>query len=297
MFLGTRSTAESEPIQIAHEHIACALCGADNAALLFELGGHSSHGVYVNGVYRRVAGRESVVRCRDCGLVYVNPRFVEAPGIAVYSAEEEMTYYQMTQADRRVGNAELLQQIEGRLARPGRLLDVGCGDGLLLSQAQLQGWEAWGLEVSGRLVAQIRARHNPARIFHGALTDAAYPTAHFDAVVLCNVIEHLRDPGHVVAEIARITRPGGFVAVHTPNIDSLAARLRGPTWHLLQPFDHLYYFNVRTLRRLLEQHELAVVGSFALHGQSKVKRWLLTLVHLAGLRLDNGLGLLARRES
>jgi SAM-dependent methyltransferase len=269
--LSTRLNGKAEPIEIAREHVPCALCGKDDTELLFELGGHNWHGVYVNGVFHPVAGRERLVRCRECGLIYVNPRLVEAPGIAAYSAKEELAYYQITEADRRVGNAGLLWQMEGLLPRPGRLLDVGCGDGLLLAQAQLRGWEGWGLEVSEQLVTRLRARHKPSWIFHGVLADATYPAAHFDAVVLCNVIEHLRDPEQVMAEVARITRPGGVVVVHTPNAD--------------------------TLGRLLTKNGFVVVGSFAMYGRSRMKRWLLALMQWSGLKLDNGLGLLARRQA
>lgn len=284
-----------EPIDIRREKVPCALCGSDDIALRFEVTGHARSGVYLNGVFRQVAGRERIVRCQECGLVYVNPRLAPTPGITTYSVQEELAYFDATRTDRQIGNEDLLQRIVGFLSGPGRLLDVGCGDGLLLAQAQRRGWDAWGLEVSGELVARVRAEHGLTQLFHGTLDAAAYPSAHFDAVILINVIEHLRQPSETVQEIARVTRPGGVVAVHTPNVDSLAARYRGPAWHHYEPFEHFYYFNAYTLQRLLEKSGLRVSGSFALYSSATAKRWLLTVIHRLGLRLDNGLGLLARR--
>jgi 2-polyprenyl-3-methyl-5-hydroxy-6-metoxy-1,4-benzoquinol methylase len=285
-----------EPIDIPREEVVCALCGEDDAVLLFEVSGRNLPGVYVGGVFRPVTGRERIVRCRRCGLVYVNPRRVPTTGIKTYLAEEEWAYFQATRADRQVGNADLLRRIEELLVgKPGRLLDVGCGDGLLVAQAQRRGWESWGLEVSDELVTRIRTEYGLTQLFLGTLAAAAYPSAHFDAVLLINVIEHLRNPVETVAEIARITRPGGVVAVHTPNLDSLAAWWHGPRWHHFEPLEHFYYFNTDTLSGLLEKSRLTVIGSFALHGASKVKRWMLTAMHRLGLRVDNGLGLLACR--
>jgi 2-polyprenyl-3-methyl-5-hydroxy-6-metoxy-1,4-benzoquinol methylase len=282
-------------IDIPRENVSCALCGKDDTALLFQVRGQHLQGVYQHGVFRPVVGCERIVRCQQCGLIYVNPRLAPTPGIMTYSVEEERTYFKATRDNRLVGNLGLLRQVEELLGGPGRLLDLGCGDGLLLAQAQRRGWEPWGLEVSAELVANVRAEHNLERIFHGALSQAAYQAAHFDAVTLINVIEHLRDPGETLAEIARIARPGGIVAVHTPNVDSLAARWHRAAWHHYEPFEHFYYFNASTLSRLLEKSGLVVVGSFALPGTSRAKRWLLTMILRLGLRLDNGLGLLARR--
>ncbi len=291
------SQNQVKPIEIPREYVQCALCGQDNPEVLFEVSGRDLPGLYVDGMFQPVAGRERIVRCRECGLIYVNPRLVSTPNIKTYSLDEEDAYFRATRANRRVGNDRLLRQIERLLGNPSRLLDVGCGDGLLLAQARHRGWDPWGLEISGELVNRIRDEHNLAQIFHGPLAQASYPSAYFDAVLLINVIEHLHNPKETVAEMARITRPGGIVAVHTPNVKSLAARCYGAAWHHYEPLEHFYYFNTNTLSSLLEKSDLTVIDSFALPGTSKLKRWLLTAMHFLGLQLDNGLGLLARRTS
>lgn len=296
MVIEKRLKRNTKPIDVPRDAVACALCGGDDTTLLFEVSGQELPGVYRDGVFHPVVGSERIVRCQSCGLVYVNPRLAPMPGVATYSVEEELAYFQATQAERRPGNEGLLRRLEGLSGGPGRLLDVGCGDGLLLAQARDRGWEPWGLEVSAELVNRIRAEQGAMNIFHGPLTAAGYPPAHFDAVLLVNVIEHLRDPAGMISEITRVTRPGGIVAVHTPNLNGLAARLRGPAWHHYEPLEHFYYFNARTLGRLLEAKGLTVVGPFALYSRSKIKRWLLALSHRMGLQLDNGLGLLARRK-
>lgn len=286
-----------EPLDVVRESVPCNLCGMDVATLLYEVRGKRRGGVYLDGIFRPMAGLERIVRCQRCGLIYVNPRLAPAPGLCSYSAEEESAYFQATKAARKISNSLLLQQIELLVGGAGRLLDVGCGDGLLLTQAQSRGWESWGLEVSAALVAQIHARHDLKHVYHGTLGAAAYPSAFFDAVLLVNVIEHLRDPAGTLAEVARVVRPGGIVAVHTPNAGGLEARWRGPAWHHFEPLEHFYYFDRNTLGQLLEKSGLEVVCSFALPGASKAKRWILVTMHRLGLGLDNGLGLMARRPT
>ena len=284
------------PVEIPREAVPCALCGSDDPVLVFEVSGHERQGVYVNGGLQPIAEKARIVRCQRCGLVYVNPRLAQTGAIAAYSPEEEEAYFERTRSERWANNVRLLQQIERMLSGPGRVLDVGYGDGLLLDQARRRGWECWGLEVSAALVDRIRAERGLTHVFHGTIHSAAYPSACFDAVLLINVIEHLRNPAEVLDEVARVTRPGGVVAVHAPNTGSLEARLRGPKWRHYDPYVHFYYFNAHTLARMLERSGLVVSGSFELGGTSKVKRWLLVASHHLGLRLDNGLGLFAHRQ-
>ena len=280
---------------VAREEVRCALCDSDNSTLLFEVGGKQRNGVYLDSVFHPITRRERIVRCQECGLVYVNPRLAPTPGLTTYSIAEELAYFEATQADRQMGNQELLSRLEQLLHGSGRLLDVGCGDGLLLAQAKGRGWETWGLEVSAELVMRIRANYGLNHIFHGTLQEADYSPAYFDAVLCINVLEHLRNPRETIAEMVRVTRPGGIIAVHTPNLKSLVARWRGAGWRHFEPYEHFYYFSPKTLSRLLTSSGLEVVGPFALYGRSKAKRWLLKASHRLGLQLDNGLGLLACR--
>lgn len=280
---------------IEREAVACALCGSDDAALLHLIRGRKSQGVYENGVYRPVSGSDRIVRCRNCGLIYVNPRIVHYPNLSTYSDEEEAAYFHATRADRMVGNAALLGKLEGILCGPGNLLDVGCGDGLAMAQAQMRGWTSWGMEIRESLVTHIRKEYRFKQVFHGTLESAQHHADRFDAVLLINVIEHVRNPLETVGEVARVLRPGGLVAVHTPNARSLAAWRHGSAWRHYEPLEHFYYFDIRTLSALLKAHGLLVIDAFALPGASKAKRWLQSVSLSLGLRLDNGLGLVAQR--
>jgi len=141
---------------------------------------------------------------------------------------------------------------------PGRsLLDVGCASGEFLLAAQARHWDVYGVESSAGAADQAR-RLTGATIHSGTLDTAPYAAGMFDAITLWDVIEHLQSPRAYVRQIAQLLRPGGVLALTTPNIRSLAFALLGQTWEIIGPNDHLYYFAPRTLARLLRDAGFAI---------------------------------------
>lgn len=94
---------------------------------------------------------------------------------------------------------------------PGRLLDVGCGTGDLLGEALRQGWDATGIDADADMVA-IAGAKAPGRALHARLPELPFEDGRFDAVAANFVLNHVPDPRAALAEIARVTRPGGVVA-------------------------------------------------------------------------------------
>lgn len=136
----------------------------------------------------------------------------------------------------------------------GRILDVGCGPGFLLSALDSK-WDRYGTEIS-KFAAEHARPHG--RIFYGRLEDAAYPSGHFDAVVFHHVIEHLDDPLRTLREIRRVLRPGGRLVLGTPDFDSGCARLFGPRYRLLHDQTHVSLFSQESTYRLLRDEGFVI---------------------------------------
>jgi SAM-dependent methyltransferase len=136
----------------------------------------------------------------------------------------------------------------------GRILDVGCGLGYLLSGVNDE-WEKHGIELS-RFAAEYASREG--RIHVGDLASAAYPDNHFDVVVLYHVIEHMYDPVSEIEEIFRVLRPGGTLIVGTPDFDSACARRFGPRYRMLNDVTHVSLFTRESLDRFLWDHGFCV---------------------------------------
>jgi 2-polyprenyl-3-methyl-5-hydroxy-6-metoxy-1,4-benzoquinol methylase len=281
--------------ELSYEKVPCALCGGDDHRLLWRIAMTDRHAIYIHGARQVVTAPGQIVRCNSCGLVFVNPRMAPRAEASSYSDREEDLYFAATRAARTAGNEGLLADLKRLLGRPGRLLDVGCGDGLLLAQARAGGWQVAGVEIRARLVQRLRREEPDVPVHHGQVQDASFPDASFDVVTLINVLEHVHYPLAMVAECGRIVRPGGIVAVHVPNAGGLQARLFGAGWRHLETLEHLYYFDRRTLGKLLWRCNLEVIASFVLYGSSPMRNRLLTIERTAGLFWGNSLGLLARR--
>ena len=131
------------------------------------------------------------------------------------------------------------------VAEKGRMLDVGCGDGTVVKLAQDLGWNAEGIDFDPEAIAN--ARRNGLNVHAGMLKDQRYSDDSFDLVLMSHVIEHVHDALGTLREIRRIVRPGGMLALMTPNAGSWGQRRFGSHCAQLDPPRHLQLFNGRNL--------------------------------------------------
>jgi len=189
----------------------------------------------------------TIFRCRSCGLVYAEPPLDETAVVERYRQVSDPVYL-MELDHRRAAFAESLHDLHRWVRPPGRLLEIGAHIGLFLSLAQAAGWEAVGVEPSAWAVAYGRREWGvDLREGTQAIVSNEPP---FDVVVAWDVLEHLTDPKAELLAAGRKLKAGGWLALSTVNIASLAARLLGPRWPWLMRM-HLYYFTPQTLRRYL----------------------------------------------
>lgn len=182
---------------------------------------------------------------------------------------------------------EVLEHVERRTA-PGRLLDVGAGPGFMLSAARDRGWAGVGLDLNAWAAARAREDLG-VEVREGSLAEAGFEDSSFDAVAMMDLLEHVADPGALVAEAARITRPGGALAVLTPDAGSPVSRALRERWPELQRApEHLVLFSTRGLAALLERHGWRVAGWHPV-GKTSSLETLVADVSPAAPRLGRGL--------
>jgi 2-polyprenyl-3-methyl-5-hydroxy-6-metoxy-1,4-benzoquinol methylase len=185
-----------------------------------------------------------VVRCRSCGLVYVNPRLSLAALERMYNAQtiSRMQYYVQTAADDLPSFRRRLEWIERRRA-PGRLLDVGCGPGTFLALARERGWSCRGVDINAASVRRCRELGLDA--LAGPFPHPDLAGERFDALVANDVLEHLPEPRRALAAARELLVPGGVLFLSTPDVGSLVARISGRRWLHLKPVEHLTAFDRR----------------------------------------------------
>jgi ubiquinone/menaquinone biosynthesis C-methylase UbiE len=125
--------------------------------------------------------------------------------------------------ERHRGYHRLVDELELELVRrygTGRdILEAGCGTGLLLAEAARVGRSAIGLDLSRGMLARARARG--LRVVQGSLTQIPLPDASVDVVYSMKVLAHVPPIRQAVAELARVTRPGGHLLLEFYNPRSL----------------------------------------------------------------------------
>jgi SAM-dependent methyltransferase len=94
-----------------------------------------------------------------------------------------------------------------------RVLDVGCGSGELLGMLRDAGAAVAGIDPAPGMIELARARAEAADIRVGVVESLPWPDASFDAVTAINALQFADDPDAALAEIARVTVPGGVIAV------------------------------------------------------------------------------------
>lgn len=277
--------------------VKCNLCGGDEWLVRYPATMNGS-GLSVE-VFRCTSpsyGQHAqIVQCRHCGLVYANPRWSDEELMAAYTAVEDHTY--LSEREGRIltfrKHLEALERYTG--PADGRsLLDIGAYIGVFVETAQAAGWDAWGVEPSEWAAAEARKRG--LNVITGAQDAPVLQGRQFDVVTMWDVIEHVDDPATELARAYQLLRPGGWLVLHTMDVDSAAARIMGRRWPWLMDM-HLYYFSQATLAQMLVQQGFEVVWSGA-QGRylrlgylaSRVQAWNQTLGRLTA-KLVKGLGL------
>jgi 2-polyprenyl-3-methyl-5-hydroxy-6-metoxy-1,4-benzoquinol methylase/Zn ribbon nucleic-acid-binding protein len=208
-----------------------------------------------------------IVRCADCGMVFVNP----APaGMASgeYYDTEGADYY-LSPAKLESDYADVRFERELKLFRAfcprGAVLDVGCGSGAFLFQVRKRwpdDYEILGTDVSGGPLDYAESRGVP--VARGNFLEMDFGGRKFDGITLWAVAEHLAEPKKFLAKARKLLRPDGVCFVLVPNLRSLAVRLLGAKYRYVYA-QHLNYFSAQTLARLCQTAGFEVAVTRFMH--------------------------------
>jgi SAM-dependent methyltransferase len=141
---------------------------------------------------------------------------------------------------------------------PGKVLEVGCGNGELLAHFASRGWITYGLDPSGAAVAAAASRG--AKVHEGTLEDQPWTDERFELIVFQHSLEHIPDPVDAVTRAAALLAPGGRLIVDVPNWASWQRSLFGNRWVMLDLPRHLQHFSPRALERLADRLDLRTLA-------------------------------------
>ena len=238
----------------------CNLCGQDDWHVRYPATGTNSSELFVEAfrcTSPEYGQHPQIVQCNNCGHIYSNPRWQGSELLQAYEAVEDETYV-LEKAGREKTFAKHLESIE-KITGPGAgrdLLDVGAYVGIFVEVACNHGWQAVGVEPSEWAAGVAVANGIP--VIHGTLEAPDLADRRFDVITLWDVIEHVDDPSGELARCYELLKPGGMLAIHTMDVDSLIARLMGQRWPWLMDM-HVQYFARRTMRLFLKKNHFEII--------------------------------------
>jgi SAM-dependent methyltransferase len=235
-----KSNVQKPPIPT--RDIACNLCGNSGGVPLFSAVDRL-HGF---------GGQFQYVTCTQCGLVYMNPQ-ISADHIGqVYPPDYTPHQYGSEKPEGPL-KLNLPKPVQDILCARSVILDVGCGNGSFLSRLRKEfQCVVHGVDISLTAIEVAKKKYG-LDLFCGQIAEAPYAHNAFDLITAWSCIEHVPDPVEVVRKTWSLCKPGGWFVVKTPNSASFPAKLFGDKWYHLDCPRHLFLFNPKTIRFLLEQ--------------------------------------------
>ena len=170
------------------------------------------------------------------------------------AAAEAQDYLNAT-SEQREFKRNYFRRLHARALRdlaPGRVLDIGCSDGLLLDVLSEAGWQTLGIDAY---------RDTPPRadVLSGNFLQNAI-SGRFDLITAVHSFEHLDDPVATLERCASLLHPGGRLFIVVPNFAGWWSRAAGPRWPWLNPADHRFHYTEGAMRRLLEQNGFVLLS-------------------------------------
>ena len=252
---GTVPTRNPDPLEF--EAIACLCCGSW-AYQPFLVAQDDLTGK--PGTFR-------FVTCTTCGLVYQNPRLTVG-NIKPYYDDDYLAHRKRTDWGLMTGSYErAMDKLDCRKAAIVRrhltldathkVLDLGCGAGTFLLKMRA----LYGATVVGVDFKDLSAHPWFEQIeFHcGLACEQDLGADRFDLVTMWHFLEHDYDPRRTLCAARRAAKPGGYVMIEVPRLDSATFRLFRDRWPGLQAPQHTVLFSKETLLRFVRETRLDVV--------------------------------------
>lgn len=200
-------------------------------------------------------------QCDNCELVFFYPYPSQEELAAYYNDKyhEERGYGgagEAGQLRRRMYELDIMD-LEGRLGRQGRFLDVGCAEGIFLSMLD-SGWEKTGIDISRQAVDRAKQKEG----VKAEVKDISEMVeGYFDVIHLRGVFEHLLNPMEFVRNAnAKLRDNGCLVLSNTPNIGGPVPHIFRGRFKLVIPREHVNYFSLNTMETLAKLAGFTVQG-------------------------------------
>jgi len=229
-------------------YLACPLCNAPESVeyLIADCTGHPSHKPPLPNILRWI-------QCTKCAHVYVDGYFGPSALAQLFSATIENQVPGYDAENQRLIWARVVEKVSDlRTSLGGRWLDVGFGNGSLVTTATEFGYEVAGLDLREESVRLMRQLGYEA---HAIEFDAYGATQPFDVISMADVLEHMPFPKRALHHAHELLRPDGLLFLSMPNSDSFLWQTltQNRTNRYWFEIEHYHNFGRKRLFALLDE--------------------------------------------
>ena len=242
--------------------IDCDMCGSEDYHILFR----------GKDLLMDLPGTFQFVECAKCGLLRQNPRLEWVDLLAYYQDGYVPHLSQVKEGDsmirslvKRYGRWKRVRYIN-KYKSQGRWLDVGCGTGRILQEAQIWGkWELFGLEPV-KEIADYTENRLGIHVFPKTFEQFNDEREKFDIITMWDVLEHLPSPTASLKHVSHLLKDDGIFVFSIPNAQSLDRKIFNKFWVGYDLPRHLYVFPWDVLEKMVEEAGMMVVSSKCIAG-------------------------------
>lgn len=239
-----------------YEKIDCPICKSKNFKVLKEninpdIGLKEIKKFYLSSSNNIMI--DQLVKCGKCNFVYLNPRVNSKIILESYknNPDKEFVKHNKFRLKSFEYNFKKIEQyLKIKDNNKYDILDVGTGGGTFLVAAKNLGFKAFGVEPNKWLVKYIKKR-TKLNIIAGTLKDIKKKK--YNLICFWDVFEHVTDLNDTLLNCKKTLKKDGKILINIPDYGSIARKVLGYKWPFFLNV-HLYYFEKKTLTKLLNNH-------------------------------------------
>lgn len=205
-----------------------------------------------------------IKRCNDCGHIFANLSLSNNELKKIYDTDyfesaEYKDYKSETLAINKNFN-RLLLKVKKHLqnTKQKKLLEVGAAYGFFINIAKLHFNLAIGTEIASEPSRYARENYN-IDVRNLDIIEWDFDNIKFDLVCMWDVIEHLHSPNKYLQKLSVNMKKNSIIALTTPDIGSLVARVRKQNWRQIHPPTHVHYFNKKSIETILNNNGFKII--------------------------------------
>jgi 2-polyprenyl-3-methyl-5-hydroxy-6-metoxy-1,4-benzoquinol methylase len=223
------------------EEIRCCVCG-NHDPLKFHL------------KYQK--DKFAVVSCDNCGFLFIPPYYRKQIKYEQYKNADVTAAVRSGNNWVKVQRHKLRFKFIRRYIKSGKLFDLGAGWGHFMLAGKELGYDVYGIEIADQP-------------YQYCVNDLKLPVDHidffkmneskkFDVITMWDVLEHIDKANEFLDKCSRLSKPGGWLFLQVPQIDSYFAKKYKDEWKMMG-LDHVNYFSKDTITKILSQHGYEIV--------------------------------------